>query len=135
MWIKCLAQWHNTWCLWGLNSLPINLKSNALPLHQSAPMALVRRKTAFGAGYQANHAVWSVFSSPELKTQEDFYRIGIGPSSVVFRVGIIITLKWHLLWSRWAKRDQISSEASILWGFKVCVFYENQPSSLVAVAT
>ena len=25
MWIKCLAQEHNTWCLWGLNPLSLEL--------------------------------------------------------------------------------------------------------------
>ena len=35
MWIKCLAQGHNSWCLWGLNPLPRDLKFDALPLHHS----------------------------------------------------------------------------------------------------
>ena len=35
MWIKCLAQGHNTWCLRGLNPLPLYLESDALPLQQA----------------------------------------------------------------------------------------------------
>ena len=37
MWIKCLAQGHNTCSLLGSNPRPLNPESNALPLNHSAP--------------------------------------------------------------------------------------------------
>ena len=35
MWRRCLTQEHNTWCLRGLNPLPVDLESDASPLHHS----------------------------------------------------------------------------------------------------
>ena len=38
MWIKCLAQGHNTWCSLGLNLLTLDLESDTLPLDNTAPL-------------------------------------------------------------------------------------------------
>ena len=66
MLIKCLAQRHNTWCLWGLKLLPLDIESDALPLHHSAHHYILRTHHCIRQTHHCKHVTAFCKQSEEI---------------------------------------------------------------------